>query len=91
MSQVEVTGSGKWLLFLAGISAVLAAVGRFLIQPVFSSWVFFTLKREPAKMAELLSGPLDEIAVSLREIRKCQGEQGEQIARVEGYLSRESR
>jgi hypothetical protein len=90
MSQVEVSSGGKFLLFLAGIGVVLTAIGRYLVQPVFSSWVFFTLEKEPAKVRALIVTVFDdeikELARSAKEIRECQAEQGTQLADIAGYL-----
>lgn len=90
--QIEVAPAGKWLLFLAGIAVVLGAVGRFVVQPVFSAWVFFTIRHEKAQMRaiveEVLASPLLEIKQGLREIRECQEEQGKELSDVAGYVRR---
>lgn len=92
MSQIEVTSGGKWLLFLAGIAAVLAAIGRMVIQPLFAAWVFFTLRHGKSEMRAIveqaLESPLDEIRESLRGIRECQETQGRELSDVVGYVRR---
>lgn len=91
MAQIEISSGGRWLLFLAGIAAVLTAAGRLVIQPLFAAWLFFTLKHEPEKVRGLICSVFEddmaELTRSAREIRECQAEQGQQLARVEGYLT----
>lgn len=92
MAEIELTTGGKWLLFLAGIAAILAALGRLVVQPLFAAWVFFTLRTEQAKMRalvdEAIDRSLDEIRTGIREIRKCQEEHGQELADVAGYVRR---
>ncbi|MDP9202355.1 MAG: hypothetical protein M3P26_10560 [Gemmatimonadota bacterium] len=88
-NQIEFTGS-KWLLFLAAVAVLLAAIGRLVVQPLFSAWIFLTIEKEPAKMRGLVEQAfqpqIDELVKSAREIRECQAEQGEQIAYIAGQL-----
>lgn len=84
--QIENNPLSKWLIFFGMIAAVLAAASRYVIQPLFSHWVFATLKRDPAKLAELLEKPLADIARTLGQIRECQSEQGEEIAFIAGQM-----
>jgi hypothetical protein len=90
--QIEMTPAGKGILFLAGIAAVLGVIGRFVIQPVFSAWVFFTIRHEKARMREIveevLQSPLLKIELGIREIRECQDAQGKELADVAGYVRR---
>lgn len=91
--EIGLSTLGKVGLWALASATVVWAIVKAILQPLATTWLFFTLGREKARFREVVEetfhAPLAELATTLREIRDCQADQSRELGEISGYLKRQ--